>query len=222
LIDAEHLEAPLRSGGAGPDSLERVASRLRRAFHPLDSGADLAERDWTNNGRQHRRCSEQICLEPVTLCLEVMHKDTRGERDAATVRCAASQSERQAGAIDAVLALGGVHSGGIRLEEELKLRWGCGGPGGETPHSAGESEEFLALVGLEPVQETLLEGDVQQVVVIDCADTSGTKVLDADGQPVAGEEYGAKEIQARAELLDGYWIVTKVAVQEIGSCVVDP
>lgn len=72
------------------------------------------------------------------------------------------------------------------------------------------------------IKDALLEGDVQQVVVIDCADTSGTKVLDADGQPVVGEEYGAKEIQARAELLDGYWIVTEVAVQEIGSCVVDP
>jgi hypothetical protein len=72
------------------------------------------------------------------------------------------------------------------------------------------------------IKDALLEGDMQQVVVIDCADTTGTQVLDANGEPVAGEEYGAKEIQARAELVDGFWIITELAVQEIGSCVPDP
>jgi hypothetical protein len=72
------------------------------------------------------------------------------------------------------------------------------------------------------IKDALLEGDMQQVVVIDCADTTGTQVLNANGEPVAGEEYGAKEIQARAELLDGYWIITELAVQGIGSCVPDP
>jgi hypothetical protein len=72
------------------------------------------------------------------------------------------------------------------------------------------------------IKDALLEGEVQQVVVVDCADTTGTQVLNAEGEPVAGEEYGAKEIQARAELLDGYWVITEIAVQEIGSCVPDP
>jgi len=71
------------------------------------------------------------------------------------------------------------------------------------------------------VKDTLLEGDTQQVILIDCADSTATQILDADGKPVADEEYGYREVQSRVELLDGYWIVTAMAVQEIGSCVPD-
>ncbi|MCD0444261.1 hypothetical protein LO763_11575 [Glycomyces sp. A-F 0318] len=71
------------------------------------------------------------------------------------------------------------------------------------------------------VKDTLLTDEVQQVVLIDCADSTQTQVLDAEDNPVAGEEYGYREVQSRVELLDGYWIVTAMAVQEIGSCVPD-
>ncbi|GAB4001736.1 hypothetical protein GCM10029992_38050 [Glycomyces albus] len=45
------------------------------------------------------------------------------------------------------------------------------------------------------VKETLLTDEVQQVVVTDCSDSSDTAVLDAEDNPVPGEEYGAREIK---------------------------
>lgn len=71
------------------------------------------------------------------------------------------------------------------------------------------------------IKDTLLTDGVQQVVVIDCADSTGTQVLDAEGNPVADEEYGFREVQARIEFLDQRWIVTVMAVQEVGSCAPD-
>jgi hypothetical protein len=68
------------------------------------------------------------------------------------------------------------------------------------------------------IKDTLLTDEVRQVVVVDCADSTGTQVLDAEGNPVAGEQYGYREVQARIELLDERWIVTELAVQELGSC----
>jgi len=78
-----------------------------------------------------------------------------------------------------------------------------------------------AIVHHVEVKDSLLTDEVQQVVLIDCADTSGTQVLDADGKPVEDEQYGYREVQSRVEMLDGLWVVTAMAVQEIGSCVPD-
>ncbi|MEU6858531.1 hypothetical protein AB0B28_06635 [Glycomyces sp. NPDC046736] len=78
-----------------------------------------------------------------------------------------------------------------------------------------------AIVHHVEVKESLLTDEVQQVVLVDCADTTGTQVFGADGEPVEGEVYGYREIQSRVELLDGFWIVTVMAVQEIGSCTPD-
>lgn len=76
-----------------------------------------------------------------------------------------------------------------------------------------------AIVHHVTVKDSLLTDEVQQVVLTDCADTTGTQVLDGDGNPVEDEKYGYREIQSRVELLDGFWVVTAMAVQEIGSCV---
>jgi hypothetical protein len=75
-----------------------------------------------------------------------------------------------------------------------------------------------AIVHHVTVKDSLITDEVQQVVLLDCADTTGTRVFDGDGNPVEDEQYGYREIQSRVELLDGYWIVTAMAVQEIGSC----
>jgi hypothetical protein len=75
-----------------------------------------------------------------------------------------------------------------------------------------------AIVHHVTVKDSLITDEVQQVVLFDCADTTGTRVFDGDGNLVEDEQYGYREIQSRVELLDGYWIVTAMAVQEIGSC----
>ncbi|GAB4001249.1 hypothetical protein GCM10029992_36190 [Glycomyces albus] len=85
----------------------------------------------------------------------------------------------------------------------------------ENVHGTGEAAHDIA------IKETSLTGEVQQIVVIDCVDTTNWQVLDAEDNPVPGEEYGTKEIQGRIELLDEHWIVTVMAVQEIGTCVPD-
>lgn len=71
------------------------------------------------------------------------------------------------------------------------------------------------------VKDSIATDEVTQVVVLDCADSTGMEVVNQDGSPVAGEEYGPQEVQARIELLDGFWIVTVMEVQEVGSCVPD-
>ncbi|MEU6246091.1 hypothetical protein [Glycomyces sp. NPDC047010] len=70
------------------------------------------------------------------------------------------------------------------------------------------------------VKDTLATdtGEVVQVVLVDCLDTTGTEVLDAADAPVEDEEYGFREVQSRVELLDGFWIITALTVQEIGTC----
>jgi hypothetical protein len=72
------------------------------------------------------------------------------------------------------------------------------------------------------IKDTLFTDEVHQVVVTDCADSTDTQVLDAEGNPVAGEEYGYQEVQARMEFLDQRWMVTVMAVQDFGSCSPDP
>lgn len=72
------------------------------------------------------------------------------------------------------------------------------------------------------IKDSLLTDEVQQVVVTDCADSTDTQVLDAEGNPVAGEEYGYQEVQARMEFVDQRWMVTVMAVQDFGSCSPDP
>lgn len=85
----------------------------------------------------------------------------------------------------------------------------------EHVHGAGGPTQDLS------IKETLLTDEVQQVVVIDCQDTTDWQVLDGNDVAVEGEAYGPKEIQARIEMLDGRWIVTIMAVQEIGTCAPD-
>jgi hypothetical protein len=71
------------------------------------------------------------------------------------------------------------------------------------------------------IKDSLITNESMQVVVTDCSDSSGTQVLDANNEPVVGEEYGPKHIEARVEQIDEKWLVTVIAVQEIGSCVPD-
>lgn len=71
------------------------------------------------------------------------------------------------------------------------------------------------------IKDSIISDEVTQVVVLDCADSTGMELFDQDGNPVAGEAYGPQEVQARIELLDGFWIVTVMEVQEVGSCVPD-
>lgn len=82
----------------------------------------------------------------------------------------------------------------------------------EQVHGTGEFTHEIE------VKESLLTDEAQQIVVTDCSDSSGTQVLDANDEPVAGEKYGPSHIEARIEHLDGRWLVTVIAVQEIGSC----
>ncbi|WP_335989894.1 hypothetical protein [Glycomyces sp. MUSA5-2] len=91
-----------------------------------------------------------------------------------------------------------------------------------------ESEAFengnrmIGTVGLNPsVKDAVIGDDLTQVIVRDCADTSGMQTLNQDGEPVAGESYGPQEVQARVELIAGMWIITVLAIQEVGSCVPD-
>lgn len=85
----------------------------------------------------------------------------------------------------------------------------------EQVHGSGEFTHDIE------VKDSLINTDTMQVVVTDCSDSSGTQVLDANNEPVAGEQYGPKQIEARVELIDGVWLVTVIAVQEIGSCTPD-
>jgi hypothetical protein len=71
------------------------------------------------------------------------------------------------------------------------------------------------------VKDSVVTDDATQVVVLDCADSSDMESIDQDGNAVAGESYGPQEVQARVELLEGMWIVTVMAIQEVGSCVPD-
>jgi len=82
----------------------------------------------------------------------------------------------------------------------------------EQVHGTGEFTHEIS------VKESVITDEVQQVVVTDCSDSSDTQVLNADDEPVADEEYGPSHIEARVEHLDGRWLVTVIAVQEIGSC----
>jgi hypothetical protein len=86
----------------------------------------------------------------------------------------------------------------------------------ENVHGAGSLRHNIM------IKDALLTEEVQQIVVIDCADSMETQVLDAEGNPVAGEEYGYQEVQARIEFLDQRWMVTVMSVQEFGSCSPDP
>ncbi|MCH7229964.1 hypothetical protein L0U85_03690 [Glycomyces sp. L485] len=82
----------------------------------------------------------------------------------------------------------------------------------EDVHGAGAMTHEVA------VKDSRIDDEAQQVVVTDCADSTDTQVLDTDGRPVAGEEYGPSHVEALVELVDGRWLVTQIAVQEIGSC----
>ncbi len=82
----------------------------------------------------------------------------------------------------------------------------------EGVHGAGAMSHQIT------VEDELVSDAATQFVLSDCADSSGTTVLDAEGQPVAGEAYGPSRIQARVELVEGQWLVTVIAVQELGSC----
>lgn len=85
----------------------------------------------------------------------------------------------------------------------------------EQLHGTGEFSHDIE------VKDSVITNDAAQVVVTDCSDSSDTQVLDANNTPVAGEEYGPSRIEARVELIDGRWLVTVIAVQEIGSCTPD-
>jgi len=85
----------------------------------------------------------------------------------------------------------------------------------EQVHGSGEFTHDIE------VTDSLITSETMQVVVADCSDSSDTQVLDAADEPVAGEEYGPSQIEARIEQIDGRWLVTLITVQEIGSCVPD-
>ncbi|WP_026931907.1 hypothetical protein [Glycomyces tenuis] len=69
------------------------------------------------------------------------------------------------------------------------------------------------------VKEYAIEGDPVQVVVLDCSDTTSWPVVEADtGEPVKGEEYGRRSIDAMVELREDGWRVTELLVRSIGSC----
>ncbi|MEU5874216.1 hypothetical protein AB0A73_22000 [Glycomyces sp. NPDC047369] len=86
----------------------------------------------------------------------------------------------------------------------------------------GSQTRMAGVISHTPsVKDAVVTDEVTQVVVLDCADSTGVETLDLDGNPVAGESYGPQEVQARVELIEGAWMVTVLAIQEVGSCVPD-
>lgn len=71
------------------------------------------------------------------------------------------------------------------------------------------------------VKDSVITEEITQIVVLDCADSSDMRTVDQQGNTVPGESYGPQEVQARVELLEGMWVVTVMAIQEVGSCVPD-
>lgn len=69
------------------------------------------------------------------------------------------------------------------------------------------------------VTSTYPEDDPTEFGITDCSDSSGWITVDAaSGEPVPGEAYGKREIQALVVNIDGRWLVTEVAIQGIDSC----
>ena len=80
------------------------------------------------------------------------------------------------------------------------------------------SEGRPEILGLS-VKESALDTVPVQVALTTCQDSTGWVVVDAgSGEPVSGEEYGRRHIEALVEQLDGHWYVTELAIQGFGSC----
>lgn len=69
------------------------------------------------------------------------------------------------------------------------------------------------------VTDTYPDDSPTEFVITDCSDSSDWITVDSDtGEPVPGEEYGSRAIQALVEHVEGKWLVTEVAIQGINSC----
>jgi hypothetical protein len=69
------------------------------------------------------------------------------------------------------------------------------------------------------VTDTYPDDNPTEFVITDCSDSSDWITVDSDtGEPVPGEEYGTRAIQALVEHVEGKWLVTEVAIQGIDSC----
>ena len=69
------------------------------------------------------------------------------------------------------------------------------------------------------VKDWAPEENPTQIALIICSDSSETQIVDADtGEPLEGEEYGKRHVEALVELRDGRWLVTDFVARAIGSC----
>ena len=74
--------------------------------------------------------------------------------------------------------------------------------------------------GLEPTVVGLVpEEEPEEAVIHDCIDTNSYQLMSAaNDEPVEGEEYGARMAQVTLDSHEGDWVVSSVAIWEIGSC----
>lgn len=73
------------------------------------------------------------------------------------------------------------------------------------------------------VTEVFPESDPYRFVVEDCMDSTEWIVVDAEtGEPVEGEEYGTRQVEALVEHVDDRWTVSEVVLRELGTCLGRP
>ncbi|WP_155830131.1 hypothetical protein [Glycomyces tenuis] len=73
------------------------------------------------------------------------------------------------------------------------------------------------------VTEAYPESNPYHFVIEDCMDSTEWIVVDAEtGEPVEGEEYGTREVEALVEHIDDRWIVSEVVLRELGTCLGGP
>jgi hypothetical protein len=57
-----------------------------------------------------------------------------------------------------------------------------------------------------------------RITVRDCLDTSRTELYDPSGRPYQDEPGGLRLVIATAEIVNGVWKVTSVAIHQVGTC----